>query len=171
MLYGALAALRQSNLRSMLAFSSISHVGLVIAGIAALNVPGLQGAVFQPVNFGVVAGGLVLLAGFLHHRPVSYTHLDVYKRQVYGALLAVLQIDLRRLLAFGIVSQTGVLVAGLFSLKAAGLKGALLLSLNLGLAAAGLFIAAGLLNRRLNTTRFYRLGGLFDCLIYTSRCV
>ena len=83
---------------------------------------------------------------------------------VYGALLAVLQIDLRRLLAFGIVSQTGVLMAGLFSLKAAGLKGALLLSLNLGLAAAGLFIAAGLLNRRLNTTRFQRLGGLFDAL-------
>ncbi len=49
MLYGALAALRQSNLRSMLAFSSISHVGLVIAGIAALNLPGLQGAVFQLV--------------------------------------------------------------------------------------------------------------------------
>ncbi|MBK8185351.1 MAG: NADH-quinone oxidoreductase subunit M [Candidatus Competibacteraceae bacterium] len=83
---------------------------------------------------------------------------------VYGALLAVLQIDLRRLLAFGIVSQTGVLMAGLFSLKAAGLKGALLLSLNLGLAAAGLFVAAGLLNRRLNTTRFHRLGGLFDAL-------
>ena len=83
---------------------------------------------------------------------------------VYGALLAVLQIDLRRLLAFGIVSQTGVLMAGLFSLKAAGLKGALLLSLNLGLAAAGLFVAAGLLNRRLNTTRFQRLGGLFDAL-------
>lgn len=83
---------------------------------------------------------------------------------VYGALLAVLQIDLRRLLAFGIVSQTGVLMAGLFSLKAAGLKGALLLSLNLGLAAAGLFVAAGLLNRRLKTTRFHRLGGLFDAL-------
>ena len=68
MLYGALVALRQSNLRLMLAFSSVSHVGLVIAGIAAMNVQGVQGAVFQLVNFGIVSGGLLLLTGFLHHR-------------------------------------------------------------------------------------------------------
>ena len=68
MVYGALVALRQSNLRLMLAFSSISHVGLVVAGIAALNVQGVQGAVFQLANFGVIAGGLLLLTGFLHHR-------------------------------------------------------------------------------------------------------
>ena len=68
MLYGALVALRQTNLRSMLAFSSVSHVGLVIAGIAAMNVQGVQGAIFQLVNFGIVSGGLMLLAGFLHHR-------------------------------------------------------------------------------------------------------
>ncbi len=46
----------------------MSHVGLVIVGIAAMNVQGVQGALFQLVNFGVVAGGLMLLAGFLHHR-------------------------------------------------------------------------------------------------------
>ncbi|HRD48607.1 MAG TPA: NADH-quinone oxidoreductase subunit M [Candidatus Contendobacter sp.] len=67
-IYGALVALRQSNLRKMLAFSSVSHVGLVIVGIAAMNIQGVQGAIFQLVNFGVVAGGLVLLTGFLHHR-------------------------------------------------------------------------------------------------------
>ena len=68
MLYGALVALRQSNLRSMLAFSSVSHVGLVIVGIAAMNAQGVQGAIFQLANFGVIAGGLLLLTGFLHHR-------------------------------------------------------------------------------------------------------
>ncbi len=67
-IYGAMVALRQSNLRKMLAFSSISHVGLVIVGIAALNIQGVQGAIFQLVNFGIVAGGLLLLTGFLHHR-------------------------------------------------------------------------------------------------------
>ena len=67
-LYGALVALRQSNLRKMLAFSSVSHVGLVIVGIAAMNSQGIQGAIFQLLNFGVVAGGLMLLVGFLHHR-------------------------------------------------------------------------------------------------------
>ena len=81
---------------------------------------------------------------------------------LYGALLAFRQKDLRRLLAFAVISQSGVLVAGLFSLNPAGLRGSLLLALNLGLATSGLFITAGLLYRRLGTTRFHRLGGLFE---------
>lgn len=67
-LYGALAAMAQTNLRRMLAFSSVSHVGLVVLGIASLNQQGLQGALFQLLNFTLVAGGLFLLTGFLHHR-------------------------------------------------------------------------------------------------------
>ncbi len=81
---------------------------------------------------------------------------------LYGALLAFRQSDLRRLLAFAVISQSGLLVAGVFSLNPAGLRGSLLLALNLGLAASGLFIVAGLIYRRLGTTRFYRLGGLFE---------
>ena len=67
-LYGALIALKQTNLRRMLAFSSISHVGLVLIGIASINIQGIQGAVFQLFNFGIVAGGIFLLTGFLQHR-------------------------------------------------------------------------------------------------------
>lgn len=67
-LYGAVLAVRQTNLRRMLAFSSISHVGLVILGIASFTLQGIQGALFQLLNFTVVAGGICLLAGFLHHR-------------------------------------------------------------------------------------------------------
>jgi NADH-quinone oxidoreductase subunit M len=67
-LYGALGALAQTNLRRMLAFSSISHVGLVVLGIASLDQLGIQGALFQLLNFTAVAGGLFLLTGFLHHR-------------------------------------------------------------------------------------------------------
>lgn len=67
-LYGAVLAIRQTNLRRMLAFSSISHVGLVILGIASFTLQGIQGALFQLLNFTVVAGGVYLLAGFLHHR-------------------------------------------------------------------------------------------------------
>ncbi|HLF96561.1 MAG TPA: NADH-quinone oxidoreductase subunit M, partial [Methylococcaceae bacterium] len=67
-LYGALLALSQGNLRRMLAFSSVSHVGLVLVGLAALNVQGVQGAVFQLANFTLITGGLFLLTGFLHHR-------------------------------------------------------------------------------------------------------
>ncbi len=71
LLYGALAALAQTNLRRMLAFSSMSHAGLVVLGIASLNLSGIQGAIFQLLNFTVVAGGLFLLTGFLHHRTGS----------------------------------------------------------------------------------------------------
>ena len=67
-LYGALIALKQTNLRQLLAFSSISHVGFVLIGIATFNIQGIQGAVFQLFNFGIVAGGLFLTSGFLQHR-------------------------------------------------------------------------------------------------------
>jgi NADH-quinone oxidoreductase subunit M len=70
-LYGAFAALAQSNLRRMLAFASISHVGLVVLGVASFSIEGIQGALFQLLNFTVVAGGLFLLTSFLHHRVGS----------------------------------------------------------------------------------------------------
>ncbi len=70
-LYGALIAISQTNLRAMLAYSSISHIGLVVLGIASLNIQGIQGAVFQLLNFSIIASGLFLLTGFLHHRTGS----------------------------------------------------------------------------------------------------
>ncbi len=70
--FGAtLIALAQTNLRRMLAFSSISRVGLVVLGIASLNQMGMQGALFQLLNFTLVSGGLFLATGFLHHRSGS----------------------------------------------------------------------------------------------------
>ncbi len=70
-LYGAVAALAQTNLRQMLAYSSLSHVGLVVLGLSSFNLQGLQGAVLQLLNFTMAAGGLFLLTGFLHHRVGS----------------------------------------------------------------------------------------------------
>lgn len=68
LIHGALIALRQTNLRRLLAYSSISHVGLVIVGITAFNLQGLQGAVMQLLNFGIVAGSLMLMAGMIQQR-------------------------------------------------------------------------------------------------------
>jgi NADH-quinone oxidoreductase subunit M len=70
-LYGAVIAIVQSNLRRMLAFSSISHVGLVLLGVASFNIQGIQGALFQLLNFTLIAGGLFIITGFLHHRTGS----------------------------------------------------------------------------------------------------
>ncbi|MBF0095910.1 MAG: NADH-quinone oxidoreductase subunit M [Magnetococcales bacterium] len=69
--YGGLMALNQSNLRRLLAYSSISHVGMVLLGISTMTVQGIQGAVLQLINFTVVSSGLFLLAGYLHRRTDS----------------------------------------------------------------------------------------------------
>jgi len=68
LVYSALIALQQTNLRRLLAYAGISHVGLVIVGIASLNMQGIQGAIFQLLNFTMVAGSLMLVAGFIQHR-------------------------------------------------------------------------------------------------------
>ena len=68
LIYGALIALYQTNLRRLLAYASISHIGLVIVGISSLNMQGIQGALFQLFNFTVVASSLMLIAGFIQHR-------------------------------------------------------------------------------------------------------
>ncbi|HSO79555.1 MAG TPA: NADH-quinone oxidoreductase subunit M, partial [Chromatiaceae bacterium] len=68
LLYGALAAMGQTNLRRLLAYASLSHVGLVLLGIASLSEPGVQGALFQLLNFPLVAGGLFLMTRFLNLR-------------------------------------------------------------------------------------------------------
>jgi NADH-quinone oxidoreductase subunit M len=70
-IYGGIAALNQTNIRRMLAFSSLSHVGLIVIGIATLSQQGIQGAVFQLLNLTMVAGGLLLLTGFLYQRVGS----------------------------------------------------------------------------------------------------
>ena len=68
LVYSALIALQQTNLRRLLAYASISHVGLVIVGITNLNIQGLQGAIFQLLNFTMVSGSLMFVAGFIQHR-------------------------------------------------------------------------------------------------------
>ncbi len=68
LIYGGLLAWRQTDLKAMVAYSSVSHMGVVLLGIAALNMAGLTGAVMQMVAHGLVAGVLFLLIGLLYER-------------------------------------------------------------------------------------------------------
>ncbi|MCU7852735.1 MAG: NADH-quinone oxidoreductase subunit M [Candidatus Thiodiazotropha sp. (ex Monitilora ramsayi)] len=68
LIYGGLLAWRHSDLKAMIAYSSISHMGVVLLGIAALNLAGLHGALMQMVAHGLVAGSLFLLIGLLYER-------------------------------------------------------------------------------------------------------
>src|SRR5499427_597203 len=67
-IYGALVAMVQPDLKKLVAYSSVSHLGFVVLGIAALNMQGMQGAVYQMLNHGVSTGGLFLIVGMLSDR-------------------------------------------------------------------------------------------------------
>src|SRR5438552_4120150 len=66
--YGALVAMVQPDLKKLVAYSSVSHLGFVVLGIAAMNTQGVQGAVYQMLSHGVSTGGLFLIVGMLSDR-------------------------------------------------------------------------------------------------------
>jgi NADH-quinone oxidoreductase subunit M len=67
-IYGALVAMVQPDLKKLVAYSSVSHLGFVALGIAAMNVQGVQGAVYQMLAHGVSTGALFLIVGMLSDR-------------------------------------------------------------------------------------------------------
>jgi NADH-quinone oxidoreductase subunit M len=105
-LYGAVIAFVQKEFKLILAYSSISHMGIVLIGLAALNEAGVKGAVFQLVSHGLISALLFLIVGSLHERTGT---TDI--RELGG-------------LAKSMPFMCGVLiVAGLASLGLPGLSG------------------------------------------------
>ena len=67
-IYGALVSLVQKDMKKLVAYSSVSHLGFVMLGMFALNPMGLKGSVLQMINHGISTGALFLLVGFLYER-------------------------------------------------------------------------------------------------------
>ncbi|MCK5688408.1 NADH-quinone oxidoreductase subunit M [Myxococcota bacterium] len=67
-IYGALVAMVQTDLKRLVAYSSVAHLGFVMLGIAAMTVTGVTGGVLQMVNHGISTGALFLLVGVLYER-------------------------------------------------------------------------------------------------------
>ena len=67
-IYGALVAMVQPDMKKLVAYSSVSHLGFVVLGICAMNIQGVQGAVYQMLAHGVSTGGLFLIVGMLSDR-------------------------------------------------------------------------------------------------------
>jgi len=66
--YGALVAMVQRDVKSLVAFSSVSHLGFVMLGMMALNTQGLEGSVIQMINHGISTGALFLIVGMIYER-------------------------------------------------------------------------------------------------------
>ncbi len=73
--YGALVAMAQTDFKKLVAYSSISHMGFVLLGMASLTEMGMNGAMFQMISHGVLSGGLFLMVGVIydraHHREIA----------------------------------------------------------------------------------------------------
>ena len=71
-IYGALVAMVQPNMKKLIAYSSISHLGFVVLGIFSFTQAGLDGAMFVMLSHGVSTGALFMLAGILYERRHTY---------------------------------------------------------------------------------------------------
>jgi NADH-quinone oxidoreductase subunit M len=67
-IYGALVAMMQTDVKRLVAYSSVSHLGFVMLGIFALNMQGVSGGMIQMVNHGITTGALFLIVGFIYER-------------------------------------------------------------------------------------------------------
>ena len=74
--YGALVAMVQPNMKKLVAYSSVSHLGFVVLGIFTFTQQGFDGAVYQMLNHGISTGALFILVGFLYERRHSLEIAD-----------------------------------------------------------------------------------------------
>ena len=84
--YGACLALVQTDIKKIIAYSSISHLGYVMLGLVSLDLVGIQGAIIQMVSHGLVAGGLFLMVGMIYERCHTRELAD------YGGLAKLLPV-------------------------------------------------------------------------------
>src|SRR5262249_29141773 len=70
-IYGALVAMVQPDVKKLVAYSSVSHMGYVMMGLFAMNAYGVTGSIYQMLNHGVSTGALFLLVGMIYERTHS----------------------------------------------------------------------------------------------------
>jgi NADH-quinone oxidoreductase subunit M len=105
-IYGAAVSYAQADVKKLVAYSSVSHLGFVMLGLFALNSQGMQGAILQMINHGLSTGALFLLVGMIYEQ----THTRELK--VYGGLWKITPI-------FGAI----MLIVALSSMGLPGLNG------------------------------------------------
>jgi NADH-quinone oxidoreductase subunit M len=91
--YGALVAMVQKDVKSLVAYSSVAHLGFVMLGMFALTTQAVTGSLLQMVNHGITAGGLFLLVGMIYERRHTRQILDfggiAHVMPVYAAIFLI----------------------------------------------------------------------------------
>jgi len=136
-IYGGIVCLAQTDLKRLIAYSSVSHMGFVTLGIFALNAQGVEGGILQMINHGVVTGALFLCVGIVYDRTHSREIAD------YGGLATVMPVYAGFFMLFtlasiglpglnGFIGEFLIILGGFKAKKLAGI-----------FAATGIIIGAG----------------------------
>ncbi len=139
-LYGAAVSFAQRDVKKLVAFSSVSHLGFVMLGLFALNPQGIQGGILQMVNHGLSTGALFLIVGMIYERRHT-RELDAFGglwkiMPIYGALTLIVVLSSMGLPGLnGFVGEFTILL-GAFGSQAIGSPWFA------GLAALGVILAA-----------------------------
>jgi NADH-quinone oxidoreductase subunit M len=96
-IYGAIVSFAQTDVKKLVAYSSVSHLGFVMLGIFALTAQGIQGALLQMVNHGISTGALFLLVGFMYERRHTREMAEfggLWKIvPIYGSLMLIIALS------------------------------------------------------------------------------
>jgi NADH-quinone oxidoreductase subunit M len=136
-LYGGIVCFAQTDLKRLIAYSSVSHMGFVTLGIFALNTQGLEGGILQMLNHGIVTGALFLSVGIVYDRTHSRRIADyggaATVAPVYAAFFMVFTLASIGLPGMnGFVGEFLIILGGFAAKKWAGV-----------LAAVGIIVGAG----------------------------
>jgi NADH-quinone oxidoreductase subunit M len=139
-LYGAAVSYYQRDVKKLVAYSSVSHLGFVMLGLFALNQQGIQGGILQMINHGISTGALFLLVGFIYERRHTREMDDfggLWKiMPVYGALTLVVTLSSMGLPGLNGFAGEFPILLGAFGSEAIGSPW------YAGLAALGVILAA-----------------------------
>ncbi|TET36865.1 MAG: NADH-quinone oxidoreductase subunit M [Anaerolineales bacterium] len=139
-IYGAAVAYAQKDVKMLVAYSSVSHLGFVVLGLFALNPLGIQGGILQMINHGLSTGALFLIVGMIYERRHTREMDDfggLWKvMPIYGALTLIVTLSSMGLPGLnGFVGEFSILL-GAFGSEAIGSP------IYAGIAAAGVIMAA-----------------------------
>jgi NADH-quinone oxidoreductase subunit M len=135
-LYGAFCALAQDDIKKLVAYSSVSHLGLCMLGLFALNEVGLTGSLLQMINHGLSTGALFLLVGMLYERYHTRKMADYGGMGARLRLLAVFMVFIT-MSSIGLPGLNGFLgewlaLSGMYDFSGSQVRGTLLANLGAG---------------------------------------